>query len=167
MATAIAAPKKALISLEDCIASAMKKVNANKEAHLCRFIPDKDGHIHHFTFRKIKEKNPAELQKLIYRHVIDTDHPQKLPARARTKRASKSKKQINISFSRAQFGRLLEILKKSEDKELIDHVSPFQSSAQIQKLLMQAIKRKEVDFDLWEAYTKLVKQEAASEQEAQ
>ena len=57
----------------------IENVNARKENDLCRYIPmTTGGYMHHFTLRKLKNRNPAELSALIEKFiehtvVIDSD----------------------------------------------------------------------------------------------
>ena len=50
-------------SLEHLIQKAILKVDGKNEASICRFIPYKSGgYMHHFLFKKMKQKNPEELR---------------------------------------------------------------------------------------------------------
>lgn len=163
MLTETETPKKALSSLEDHIAKAMKRVNVPTESKLCRFIPDENGvgFIHHFSFAKIKKTNPAELQKLIKKHILDHEKPAMLPSKPRAKRGGRSKSVVEVKFSRPQINRLFEILKKSGDEDLLSVISPHQSVTQLQKLMLGMIKDKQVDPELWNTWVNLIKEEGA------
>ena len=57
---------KNLKEIEDVIAKAIKKVNGRKENDLCKYIPmSSGGYMHHFTLRKMKNRQPHELGSLI------------------------------------------------------------------------------------------------------
>ncbi|MDP4711203.1 MAG: hypothetical protein NWS63_08395, partial [Saprospiraceae bacterium] len=54
--------KKSARDVEDVIAKAIKKIGGRKENELCKYLPMKSGgYMHHFTLRKMKNKQPQEL----------------------------------------------------------------------------------------------------------
>ena len=145
--------------LEECIAKAISKVNARKESELCHYLPDQEGRIHHWAFARLKKTSPQELQTLIETHILDKE-----PVRIRPKMQTSSlgKKVPEIKFKQSQLSRLLEILKKEGEEELIAIVSPHLSMKQIQMHLIESIRAKKIDQELWETYMRLVTEEKLS-----
>jgi hypothetical protein len=148
--------------LEEYITQAMQKVNATTEGELCRYIPDNSGTaIHHFTFFKLKRSNPQALMATIKRHILDKK-PEKALSKPRTRKASSNyKRAIEIKFTRDQLSRLLVILKKTDDNDLLNLVSSYQPAREIQKRMLEMIKQKQMDPELLEAYVQLIKKENA------
>ena len=71
------------------------------------------------------------------------------------------KRTIEVKFKRSQINRLVDILKNSGEAELIAMLSPHQSLGQVQKAMLDMIRSKEIDADLWATYVKLVEEERA------
>jgi hypothetical protein len=65
-------------SLEECIREAMVRLNVQRETAMCKYIPYEKGHLHHFTYLKMKSSNPIQLRNLIKMHILD-QRPQLLP----------------------------------------------------------------------------------------
>ena len=62
---------KNLREVEEVIAKAIKKVNGRKENDLCKYLPmTSGGYMHHFTLRKMKNRQPHELSSLIEKFII-------------------------------------------------------------------------------------------------
>src|SRR3972149_8293381 len=96
---------KNLRELEDVIARAVKKVNGDKENELCKYIPmNSGGYMHHFTLKKMKNKQPGQLGALIENFIIKSDAPKIVPPKSRAPRGSRKRKD-NYSFSRNQLDR--------------------------------------------------------------
>ena len=61
-----------MAELESIITKAIKKVGGSKENDLCRYIPmSSGGYMHHFTLRKMKNKQPDSLANLIEKFIIN------------------------------------------------------------------------------------------------
>ena len=61
-----------LKDLEGIISKAIKKVNGRKENDLCKYIPmTSGGYMHHFTLKKMKNRQPQELGSLIEKFIIN------------------------------------------------------------------------------------------------
>ena len=104
---------KRLHEIEDVITRAIKKVNARKENDLCRYIPvSSGGYMHHFTLRKLKNRNPSELGILIEKFIINSDKPLTIPPKKRAARGSRKRKD-QPTFTRNQLERMLNIDRKS------------------------------------------------------
>ena len=90
--TVITNPNK-LEDLEGVISKAIKKVRGRKENDLCKYIPmNSGGYMHHFTLRKMKYKNPAELSSLIEKFIIRADRPLVVPPKQRAARGKPSRR---------------------------------------------------------------------------
>ncbi|MEX0961870.1 MAG: hypothetical protein WDZ28_03330 [Simkaniaceae bacterium] len=160
---------KALKELEEVIAKAIAKVNARKENDLCKYIPVKTGgYIHHFTLRKMKKKKPEQLSALIEKHIIKSTAPPVIPPKQRAPRGSR-KRRDQLTFTKGQLERLLNMAKLAGDKEMVSLLSPKKSLAVCKRELSTAIRHGIVDQDLWNSYVEsvnaqyLIAQAAASE----
>lgn len=61
-----------MVELESIITKAIKKVGGSKENDLCRYIPmSNGGYMHHFTLRKMKNKQPDSLLNLIEKFILN------------------------------------------------------------------------------------------------
>ncbi|MDX8430309.1 MAG: hypothetical protein SNF33_00650 [Candidatus Algichlamydia australiensis] len=147
---------KTLAELEDVIAKAIKKVGGNKENDLCKYIPmDSGGYIHHFTLRKMKSKDPSELLDLIKNHIIKADRPRIVAPKQRAPRGSR-KRRDQITFTKGQLERLLNLARLSGDKEMISILSPKKSLAAAKRELIQAVRHGVVKQEYWDNYVESV-----------
>lgn len=153
------APKSGLEELEECISRAMQRVNAQKEAELCHYLPGKNGRLHHFAFGKMKKTQPLELLTMIREHILEKDTPQTVSSAPRP--GLKVKRQVEVKLKRSQINRLVDILKEAGEEELISVLAPHQTLTQVQKLMLEMVREKEVDQGLWETYARLVEEEKA------
>lgn len=146
--------------LEESISRAMQRVNAQKETELCQYLPGKKGRLHHFAFGKLKKTQPAELLQMIREHILEKDVPEALSSTPRP--GLMVKRQVEVKFKRSQINRLVDILKKAGEEELISMLAPHQTLAQVQKLMLEMIREKDIDQGLWETYVRLVEEERAT-----
>lgn len=152
--------KKALGELESVISRAIKKVGGSKENDLCKYIPvTSGGYMHHFTLRKMKSKKPEELSSLIEKFIISPDKPIVVKPKQRAARGSR-KRRDQITFTKNQLERLLNIARLAGDKEMISVLSPKKSLVTIKRELIQSIRQGIVDQELWNSYV-----EASSSQQ--
>ena len=143
---------KKIKELEDVIAKAIKKVGARKENELCKYLPmTSGGYMHHFTLRKMKYKKPSELSSLIEEYIIKADRPLVVPPKSRAPRGSR-KRRDQITFTRLQLERMLNIARLAGDKEIISILSPKKSLATYKRELIQAIRQNRIEHDLWNGY---------------
>lgn len=148
----IDAAPKSLKEIEDVIARAIKKVNGRKENDLCRYLPmSTGGYMHHFTLRKMKYKQPAELGSLIEKFIINADKPGTVPPKQRAARGSR-KRRDQYTFTRVQLERMLNIARLAGDKEMIGILSPRKSLAHCKRELISSIRHGKAEADLWNAY---------------
>lgn len=147
---------KTLAELEEVISKAIKKVGGNKENDLCKYIPmDSGGYIHHFTLRKMKSKEPSELLDLIKSHIIKADRPRIVAPKQRAPRGSR-KRRDQITFTKGQLERLLNLARLSGDKEMISILSPKKSLAAAKRELIQAARHGVVKQEYWDNYVESV-----------
>jgi hypothetical protein len=115
---------KTKFSVEGTINRAIKKIGAKKENELCKYLPMKTGgYMHHFTFKKMKSKQPQELAAIIERFVINSDKPTSVAPKQRAARGSR-KRRDHMNFTRNQLERMLNIARLAGDKEIITILSP-------------------------------------------
>jgi hypothetical protein len=143
---------KSLEDIEDVITNAINKVKGDKENDLCKYLPmSNGGYMHHFTLRKMKLKQPFELGSLIKQFIIEAKFPNVVAPKQRAARGSKKRKD-QMTFTRIQLERLLNIAKQTGDKEMISLLSPKTSLATAKRNLMTSIRQGIVDEDLWFNY---------------
>lgn len=143
---------KSLGEVEEIIAKAIKKVGGRKENDLCKFIPaSSGGYMHHFTLRKLKHRKPEELSTLIEKFIISPSKPMVIPPKQRAARGSR-KRRDQVTFTKFQLERLLNIARLAGDKEMISILSPKKSLATCKRELIQSIRQNIVDQELWTAY---------------
>lgn len=152
--------KNSVEELNECVANAMSKVSVQKETHLSRYIPGRKGHLHHFAFAKLKKTNPDELQEMIRKYILDKENPQ--PFSSAAKPGLKMKRTVELTIKKSMINQLLSALKISKiegSEDLIAMLSPHQTLGQVQKLMLDMVRAREIDVGLWETYKKLVEEE--------
>ncbi len=143
---------KNLQEIEAVIAKAIKKVNARKENDLCRYIPmSTGGYMHHFTLRKLKNRNPAELSALIEKFIIQSEKPSSVAPKQRAARGSR-KRRDQMTFTRNQLERMLNIARLAGDKEMVSVLAPKKSLATCKRDLISSIRHSRIEPELWNAY---------------
>lgn len=148
--------KQKIKEIENIISRAIKKLGAKKENELCKYIPmTSGGYMHHFTLRKMKNKQPQELSTLIEKYIINTEKPAVVPPKQRAARGSR-KRRDQITFTRIQLERMLNIARLAGDKEIISVLSPKKSLATYKRELIQSIRQGRVDQELWNGYSESV-----------
>jgi len=149
---AVESKTKSLKEIEDVISKAIKKVGVRKENDLCRYIPmTTGGYMHHFTLRKMKSKQPQELGAMIEKYIIHADRPGTVPPKSRAARGSR-KRRDQITFTRGQLERMLNIARLAGDKEMISVLSPKRPLATCKRELIASIRHGKVEQELWNAY---------------
>lgn len=147
---------KNLKEVEDIIAKAIKKVGGRKENDLCRYLPmTTGGYMHHFTLKKMKNKQPQELSAIIEKFIINADRPGTVAPKQRAARGSR-KRRDQITFTRNQLERMLNIARLAGDKEMISVLSPKRSLATCKRELIASIRHNKVEQELWNAYIESV-----------
>ena len=70
-------------NIEDSISKAMEKVGVGNPNQLCKFIPFKGGHLHHFTMEKLKKTNRDRLEEMLKTHILNKESPKVFPEKNR------------------------------------------------------------------------------------
>lgn len=143
---------KNLKEVEEVITKAIKKVSGRKENDLCKYLPmTSGGYMHHFTLRKMKNRQPHELAALIEKYIINSDRPSSVPPKQRAARGSR-KRRDQITFTRIQLERMLNIARLAGDKEMVAVLAPKKSLATCKRELILSIRHCRVEPELWNAY---------------
>jgi len=143
---------KNLREIEDVIAKAIKKVNGRKENDLCKYLPmATGGYMHHFTLRKMKNRQPSELGSLIEKFIINTEKPSVVTPKQRAARGSR-KRRDQVTFTRNQLERMLNIARLAGDKEMVSILAPKKSLATCKRELISSIRHSRIEPELWNAY---------------
>jgi len=147
--------------IEDVIARAIKKVSAKKENELCKYLPMKSGgYMHHFTLKKMKNKQPSELAIIIERHVVQADRPVVIAPKQRAARGSRKRRE-HMNFTRIQLERMLNIARLAGDKEIITILSPRKSVSTCKRELIQSIRHNKIEPELWNSYVESIQAQQA------
>jgi len=148
--------KKALRDVEDIIGKAIKKVGGRKENDLCKYLPmTSGGYMHHFTLKKMKNRQPNELGTIIEKFIINSDRPSIVPPKQRAPRGSR-KRRDHMTLSRQQLERMLTIARLAGDKEMVALLSPKKSLATCKRELIASIRHGKIEADLWNSYVEAV-----------
>lgn len=143
---------KNLREIEEVIVKAIKKVNGRKENDLCKYLPmNSGGYMHHFTLRKMKNKQPSELGTLIEKFIINSEKPLAVAPKQRAARGSR-KRRDQVTFTRNQLERMLNIARLAGDKEMVSVLSPKKSLATCKRELISSIRHSRIEPELWNAY---------------
>lgn len=108
--------------------------------------------MHHFTLKKMKNRQPQELGTLIEKFIINTEKPSSVKPKQRAPRGSRKRKEPS-AFTRQQLERLLQIARATGDKEMIAILAPHKSLAACKKDLIASIRQGRVEPELWHAYS--------------
>ena len=147
---------KALEEIEDIIDRAIKKVGGQQENDLCKYIPmTGGGYMHHFTLRKMKLKQPAELAGLIEQFIINATKPSGIAPKQRAPRGSRKRKD-QIVFTKSQLDHLLNLARNSGNRELMSVLSPKKSIAACKRELISSIRQNVADQALWAMFSEMV-----------
>ncbi len=142
--------------LEKLIEKAIRKVAGRRENDLCKYLPGASGgYMHHFTLRKLKHAEPHQLFNLLQKFVVDADKPKALDPKPRAPRGSRKRKDF-FSFSRTDIEKVLDLARRTGDKDLVARFSPKRSLPTLKRELMRSIREHHVNQDLWNAYVEAV-----------
>lgn len=154
--------------IEEIIARAIKKVGGTKENDLCRYLPmQSGGYMHHFTMRKMKNKQPVELTSMIEKFIIRADRPTSVPPKPRAARGFRNRHKDQLAFSRMQIERMLQMARLAGDKEMIAMLSPKKSLASTKRELIASIRHGKVDQELWNSYVECIQSAQTANPEIQ
>lgn len=138
--------------IEEVITKAIKKVNGKKENDLCKYLPmSSGGYMHHFTLRKMKNRAPSELSSLIEKFIINTEKPSSVAPKQRAARGSRKRKD-QVTFTRNQLERMLNIARLAGDKEMVSILAPKKSLATCKRELISSIRHSKIEPELWNGY---------------
>jgi len=156
LGTTVEPKMKNLKEIEDIISKAIKKVGGTKENDLCRYLPmHTGGYMHHFTLRKMKNRQPSELGTLIEKYIINTERPGAVAPKARAPRGSR-KRRDQITFTRSQLEKMLSMARATGDREMVAILSPKRSLATCKRELIISIRHGKVEQELWNAYVEAI-----------
>lgn len=143
-------------NLNTAIEKALHKVNAKKEKQICRFIPGpRGGYIHHFTFKKLKEKEPEKCLSLIEEFILTPPKPRELDPTPRAPRGlNRSNNQIKLPND--MVNRIIHIARKTGDRPLLSKLLAARPLNQVKRELMRSIRDNKANQELWEAYKEAV-----------
>ncbi len=142
--------------LEKTIDRAIKKVHGSKENDLCKYLPGPSGgYMHHFTMKKLKKTNPAQLDELLQEFVVASDQPKALDPKPRAPRGSRKRRDI-ISFTRTDIERVLELAREAGDKDLLSKFSPKRSMPALKRELIRSIRENRLCPELWTSYCECI-----------
>ncbi len=145
--------KKSRDELEKLIDKAIKKVHGSKENDLCKYIPGPTGgYMHHFTLRKLKHTNPAQVFELLQKFILEADAPRVLNPKQRAPRGSRKRRDV-VHFTRNDIEKVLELAKKTGDKDLLARFSPKRSLPALKRELIRSIREGTVIQELWDSYS--------------
>lgn len=142
--------------LEKTIEKALQKIQGTKTKELCRYLPPQGGagHMHHFTFEKLKKNDPSQLEALLEKFIFQPTHPKKIAPKQRAPRGTRKQKQL--IFNREELSCLIEMADKSGYRDIVAKLRPHGSITKLKKSLIDSIKQNNVDHSLWRQYTELV-----------
>ena len=147
---------KSLKEIEEIIVKAIKKIGGKKENELCKYIPvTTGGYMHHFTLKKMKNKQPQQLCVLIDKFINNSERPRIVPPKQRAPRGSRKRKD-HFTFTRGQLERMLNIARLAGDREMISLLSPKKSLAASKRELINSVKHGRVEPELWNSYVESV-----------
>lgn len=160
----MALKEQAQEDLEKLIDKAIKKVHGTKENDLCKYLPGPEGgYMHHFTMRKLKSVDPAQLFSLLQKFIIDVDSPCSIDPKPRAPRGSRKRKDF-INFTRLDIERVLELARQVGDDDLVARFSPKRSLPSLKRELIRSIRENRINQELWGAYSQTITTLIATEQ---
>lgn len=138
--------------LQNLIDKAVKKIGAQKENDICRYLPSTvGGYIHHFTMRKMKTEATQELIAMIEKHIINADKPKSVAPKPRAARGSR-KMRGNFLFTKHDMERLLNMARLAGDRELVRKLTPKEDLRTVKRKLISSIRHGRIEPELWEGY---------------
>lgn len=147
--------------LEDILSQAIKKVNGKNENSLCRYLPMKEGYMHHFTLRKMMNHEPQQLAKMIKAYIVDPSKPSTVPPKQRAARGSRKKNKDQIVLTKSDIDRILQMARAVGDKEVVRKLMPKKDLRVLKRELISSIRQNRVEHDLWLNYSETVSSQSA------
>lgn len=137
--------------LEELLDGALKKVGAKTEKDICRYLPNNGGYMHHFTYRKLKTRNPDALSEMLRRYIINSEKPMTVAPKQRAARGSKKKKD-HVVLSAQEMDRVFQLAKNANDLDLMRRLLPKKDFKSVKKELLHCIKKNIVNHALWTCF---------------
>lgn len=139
-------------TLADAISHALQKINSNQEKDICRFIPGpRGGYIHHFTFKKLKEKEPEQCLSLINKYILESAKPRELDPTPRAPRGL-NRNNGQIKLPNEMVSKIIHIARESGDDSLLAKLLAARPLNQVKRDLIRSIRENKANQELWEAY---------------
>ncbi len=152
--------------LADIIARAMQKIGGRRENELCKYLPaEGGGYLHHFTLRKMKLRNPASLNELISKFILNPERPVRLPHKRRAPRGTRRRRD-GVALTRMDFERVMNLVRQSGDQELMAKLSPQKNLPNLKRDLIRSIREGRVEVELWNLYVQTISCNRPSEADA-
>ncbi|MEZ5315382.1 MAG: hypothetical protein R3E91_04140 [Chlamydiales bacterium] len=143
-------------NLKITIEKALNKIQGKREKEICRYLPGpRGGYIHHFTFKKMKEKEPAKCISLLEEFILHPHQPFEL---APTPRAPRGLNRANnqIKLPNEMINRIIQIARENGDDSLLAKILAARPLNQVKRELIRAVRDNIADQELWEAYKEAV-----------
>lgn len=142
--------------LERMIEKSIKKVHGRKENDLCKYLPGSSGgYIHHFTMRKLKKIDPAQLFTLLQKFIVDKEAPRPLDPKPRAPRGSRKRRDL-ISFNRLDLEKVIDLARRAGDKDLLAKIAPKRPLTNLKRDLIRSIRHNQLNEELWHAYLEAI-----------
>lgn len=142
--------------LDSLINKAIAKIGAKKENDICRYLPvSTGGYMHHFTMRKLKHENPAQLSELISQYIIHAEKPKSVAPKQRAARGSR-KRRDQITFTKQDLERMLHMARMAGDREMVRKLTPKRDLRSIKRELISSIRHGRIEPDLWNSYVEVI-----------
>ena len=143
-------------NLKIAIEKALDKIQGKKEKEICRYLPGpRGGYIHHFTFKKLKEKEPEKCLSLLEEFILNPAKPRELDP---TPRAPRGLNRTNnqIKLPNEMVNRIIQIARESGDDSLLSKILAARPLNQVKRDLIRSIRENKANQELWEAYKEAV-----------
>ncbi len=138
--------------IEHLLHNAMVKTHAKRENDLCHYLPAvSGGYVHHFTMRKMKTENPAELTNMLKTYILNVDVPLKVTPKQRAARGSRKRRDL-LTFSKQDLEKMLHMARSAGDKEMVRKLTPKKDLKTIKRELLSSIRHGRIEPDLWTLY---------------
>ena len=142
--------------LKTTISTTIKKIAGQRENDICRYLPvEGGGYMHHFTLRKMKNEEPAELSRLIHKYILNVASPITVPPKPRAPRGTRKRKD-QFNFSKSDWERMLNLARLAGDKEMVRKLTPKKDLRTLKRELIASSRHNNIDQELWNSYVEAV-----------
>lgn len=132
-----------LEKIDHVIEKAMNKVGVNKAYELCKFIPEKDGHLHHFTLKRLKMHDTQRLEELLKKYILNQEQPKKFPSKPRKPYKKKAQKFFKEGQKLEKVIRIALMTKKLREEKDLCHFLIDEKQEPIKFELFNQLKKNE------------------------